>query len=120
MRRLARLALAFWLIAPALTPRALGAAPREVRQGGYTLGPKGGCYTVTASGRKKYVDRSLCAGGDRGATEIRRFGGDTSGAGTPPRLGAGSASRYHRGPRGGCYTYTAAGNKKYVDRSLCQ
>ena len=26
---------------------------------------------------------------------------------------------YHRGPRGGCYTYTESGNKRYVDRSLC-
>lgn len=26
---------------------------------------------------------------------------------------------YHLGPRGGCYTYTSGGNKRYVDRSLC-
>jgi hypothetical protein len=26
---------------------------------------------------------------------------------------------YIRGPRGGCYTYSASGNKSYVDRSLC-
>ncbi len=24
-----------------------------------------------------------------------------------------------RGPRGGCYTLTRSGNKRYVDRSLC-
>jgi hypothetical protein len=30
-----------------------------------------------------------------------------------------ASSGYHRGPRGGCYTYTASGNKRYVDRSLC-
>lgn len=28
-------------------------------------------------------------------------------------------SNYIRGPRGGCYTFTASGRKKYVDRSLC-
>jgi len=28
-------------------------------------------------------------------------------------------SGYIRGPRGGCYTYTKSGNKRYVDRSLC-
>ena len=28
---------------------------------GQTLGPRGGCYTITSSGRKRYVDRSLCA-----------------------------------------------------------
>lgn len=26
---------------------------------------------------------------------------------------------YHTGPRGGCYTYSASGRKRYVDRSLC-
>ncbi len=26
---------------------------------------------------------------------------------------------YHRGPRGGCYTRTASGGKRYVDRSYC-
>ena len=27
----------------------------------YVTGPRGGCYTVSASGRKRYVDRSLCS-----------------------------------------------------------
>lgn len=27
---------------------------------GYYTGPRGGCYTYSASGRKRYVDRSLC------------------------------------------------------------
>ena len=26
----------------------------------YVKGPRGGCYYVTASGRKEYVDRSMC------------------------------------------------------------
>lgn len=30
-----------------------------------------------------------------------------------------SSSGYIRGPRGGCYTYSKSGNKRYVDRSLC-
>jgi hypothetical protein len=31
-----------------------------------------------------------------------------------------SASRgYHTGPRGGCYTYSPSGRKRYVDRSYC-
>jgi hypothetical protein len=29
------------------------------------------------------------------------------------------SSGYIRGPRGGCYTYSKSGRKKYVDRSLC-
>jgi uncharacterized protein YraI len=33
---------------------------------------------------------------------------------------ASSSSRgYFRGPRGGCYTYSASGRKRYVDHSLC-
>lgn len=50
---------------------------------------------------------------------------------TPPSSGEGrrttSSSRrssaadrgYHRGPRGGCYTYTSGDKRRYVDRSLC-
>ncbi|MDP3610043.1 MAG: hypothetical protein Q8R74_13300 [Methylophilus sp.] len=30
-----------------------------------------------------------------------------------------SNSNYIRGPRGGCYTFSKSGNKRYVDRSLC-
>lgn len=30
-----------------------------------------------------------------------------------------SNSNYIRGPRGGCYTYSSSGRKRYVDRSLC-
>lgn len=30
-----------------------------------------------------------------------------------------SGSGYYRGPRGGCYTYSSSGRKRYVDRSLC-
>ena len=37
------------------SPRARGAADR-----GYYTGPRGGCYTYSASGRKRYVDRSYC------------------------------------------------------------
>jgi len=34
------------------------------------------------------------------------------------RSSAGS-NGYHTGPRGGCYTYSASGRKRYVDRSYC-
>ena len=66
----------------------------------YVRGPRGGCYTFSASGRKRYVERSLC---------------DPKGSARPS-----DSSRYHRGPRGGCYKITASGNKQYVDRSLCR
>jgi uncharacterized protein YraI len=35
-------------------------APRSSAARGYMRGPRGGCYTYSASGRKRYVDRSLC------------------------------------------------------------
>lgn len=42
---------------------------------------------------------------------------DTRRSLTTPR--SSTTRAYHRGPRGGCYTFTASGNKRYVDRSLC-
>lgn len=38
-----------------------------------------------------------------------------------PRTNGGSSasSGYYTGPRGGCYTYSASGRKRYVDRSNC-
>ena len=36
------------------------AVPGRTSTSGYNLGPQGGCYTYSASGRKRYVDRSLC------------------------------------------------------------
>lgn len=30
------------------------------RNSGYIRGPRGGCYTFSSSGKKRYVDRSLC------------------------------------------------------------
>ncbi len=29
------------------------------------------------------------------------------------------SSSYTRGPRGGCYTFSSSGRKRYVDRSMC-
>lgn len=70
---------------------------------GYHLGPRGGCYYYGGTGRKVYVDRSLCSS----------HGGDSK------KSSSSSSSGYIRGPRGGCYYITASGNKKYVDRRLC-
>jgi hypothetical protein len=41
-----------------------------------------------------------------------------SSGGSSRRSGAESRG-YYTGPRGGCYTYSASGRKRYVDRSLC-
>jgi hypothetical protein len=43
--------------------RATGSARKaraSAEERGYYLGPRGGCYTYTSSGRKRYVERSLC------------------------------------------------------------
>ena len=77
----------------------------------YLTGPRGGCYTLSASGRKRYVDRSLCA------TEAPRAAAAAK-APSEPAVAA-AEERYIRGPRGGCYTVSASGRKNYVDRSLC-
>ena len=55
-----------------LSPSVVGEPPSEAStmrsavpaaaSSGYIRGPKGGCYTFTAAGRKKYVDHSLCGG----------------------------------------------------------
>lgn len=50
----------------------------------------------------------------------------SSSTSTPRRASSGSTGRssaesrgYYTGPRGGCYTYSASGRKRYVDRSYC-
>lgn len=47
-----------------VNPPAAEPLPEERRRPGasrgYHLGPRGGCYYYTGSGRKQYVDRSLC------------------------------------------------------------
>lgn len=48
--------------APASVPlySAPAPTPRSQRSNGYIRGPRGGCYYINGSGRKTYVDRSLC------------------------------------------------------------
>lgn len=48
-------------VAPVTTPataRAVVTTP--TRSSPYILGPRGGCYTLTSGGNKKYVDHSMC------------------------------------------------------------
>ena len=40
--------------------RGTRAAGREQAERQYYTGPRGGCYTYSASGKKRYVDRSFC------------------------------------------------------------
>lgn len=143
--------------------------------GQYISGPRGGCYTYTRSGAKKYVDRSLCAAETQASPERPQKGAaakegrsvfvriaDPQGrcfelfsdwtwkmtepeqcapervsAGTPGQKERDAAkdgvaekpvektqpnteSGYTTGPKGGCYTITSSGRKRYVSRSNCQ
>jgi uncharacterized protein YraI len=47
-------------VAPEAVPVASGTTRPSAASRGYYRGPRGGCYTYTSSGRKRYVDRSLC------------------------------------------------------------
>lgn len=162
--------LAFFLASPVLAQ--------------YFRGPRGGCYTITRSGAKRYVDRSLCeetpaASSARAQASVApeastpralhvRLADDQgrcfelykdwswamvdpsrcSSAGTAsanpssgeplptapstaavsgaPKAASESAAPrdgtkpYMTGPRGGCYTITPSGQKKYVPRTYCQ
>ena len=61
----------------------------------------------------KGVTRPLSANGySKPANERSAARGSASGSSAAPR-------GYYRGPRGGCYTYSPRGRKRYVDRSLC-
>jgi hypothetical protein len=47
----------------AITPTETDSVPEQTRSTavrGYIRGPRGGCYYVSGSGRKVYVDRSMC------------------------------------------------------------
>jgi hypothetical protein len=85
--------------------------------GQYYLGPRGGCYTMTRSGNKKYVDRSLCVS-DASSVAERQTSRSVAAVADVPS-GDIPSVRYHLGPRGGCYALSPSGAKRYVDRSLC-
>ncbi len=151
----------------------LGASLASPAISQYIRGPRGGCYVITQSGAKRYVDRSLCESAStppavRAGSVGRQEGGQTkilharisgaggqcyelysdgtwaavreslcesesrpaaisSGGGKQPKTSSSSSgalrdssSPYMTGPRGGCYTITSSGRKRYVPRSYCQ
>lgn len=93
------------------------------------LGPKddrGWAPYVDYAGLKVgYVYRAS----DNARTYAPSFKTAESSSGSARRSSGGSSSRgprtraasrdYYTGPRGGCYTYSASGRKRYVDRSYC-
>lgn len=103
--------------APLPQPKTKPPADRE-----YFKGTRGGCYYLTASGSKKYVDRELCERGagsenEKPPTLINRS--DSTLTETPSNSTPSSGNRYIRGSRGGCYYINSKGKKSYVDRSKC-
>lgn len=72
-------------------------------------------YLPKASVRIRTAQRA------RTLTRVRARGGAStrSTRRRPERRSTAADDGYHLGPRGGCYTYTSGGNKRYVDRSYC-
>ncbi|HEX6369326.1 MAG TPA: DUF4236 domain-containing protein [Longimicrobium sp.] len=98
---------------------------RTLRRGDYVqLGPKDGSgwarlYSPGSGEGYVYRASELVK---RQAPETRsptptRSRATSSGGGS--RRSSASSRGYHIGPRGGCYTYSASGRKRYVDRSYC-
>lgn len=68
-------------------------------------GPRGGRYTLTASGRRNYLPRSTGDGNAAAPVASRQQ------AVAPPEV--------HIGPRGGCYTVGRTGRKNYLPAERC-
>lgn len=76
-------------------------------------------YLVTArpAGSSASSSRSRSSRSRSSSAKSRRSGSPSS-SGTRRRSSAADRG-YYTGPRGGCYTYTSSGRKRYVDRSYC-
>lgn len=101
-------------------PDKSAAVVRTLRRGDLVqLGPKdanGWARLYSAGSAEGYVYRASDLV-QRGAPAARSASRASSSGGSSRRS---SASRgYYIGPRGGCYTYSASGRKRYVDRSYC-
>lgn len=96
----------------------------------YFTGSRGGCYYLTASGNKKYVDKKFCEAASPNAPndaedekenkeQNEKKADEKSTDDAPANKSDGKGRTYIRGSRGGCYYLTESGRKKYVDRDLC-
>ncbi len=79
----------------------------------YYLGAKGGCYYLTASGKKSYVDKKYCSDEEAPPEPPKKIEPE------PPTITESGDRKYIRGPKGGCYYINGSGKKIYVDKSLC-
>ena len=96
---------------------------RTVKRGDVLrLGPKnsnGWATSYTASGTSEgYLYRASDL--VKSAAPAARTNSSKSSASSGRSRRSSAESRgYYTGPRGGCYTYSASGRKRYVDRSYC-
>ncbi len=81
------------------------------------VGPQGGCYYYSSSGKKVYVDRSCCNA--LGKTNLSQDAvGDSST--NNDDCGYYNNKPLIKGPKGGCYYINKNGNKTYVEKYLCK
>lgn len=107
-------------------PRKSAGIVRTLGRGDYMqLGPKdanGWAEIHTGGLREGYVYRASDAVRNSAPTARRATSSGparrASSSGTRRRSSAESRG-YYTGPRGGCYTHSASGRKRYVDRSYC-
>ncbi len=78
------------------------------------LGPKGGCYYISKSGKKQYVDRSCC-----NSLGIIGNSNKVSSSGNSGDCGFYKNKPLTKGSKGGCYYINRNGNKTYVEKHLC-
>ena len=89
---------------PAETAPAVSARVPVTRTGKTIyVGPRGGRYTLSPSGRKNYLPQSAAAA-------------DTP---APVPRPAQAAPKIYVGARGGCYTLGSTGRKNYLPRAQC-
>ena len=80
---------------------------------------QGGCYYLTASGNKKYVDKSFCSEVKDQPVEPETTKPKESEK-KPAEKKDSSGREYIKGSRGGCYYMSESGEKVYVkDKRLC-
>jgi endonuclease G len=106
------------------------ATPKKSSDGRtYILGPNGGCYYLTESGKKKYEkDKSKCANLPKTSTETDKEDEKSKEETQTPKTETQSTTpkenkdgrTYIKGSRGGCYYLDENGKKVYMrDKSLC-
>lgn len=71
----------------------------------------------SSGAREGYVYRA--SGAVRTSPPTARSTTSSSGTRTTSRASSSASRGYYKGPRGGCYTYSSSGRKRYVDRSNC-